>query len=249
MLRGQIADIIVGSIFLFIGLAACCIAAIRRRSGVRIFVWLGIWSAIYGAEHLSRSPAVLGVSPRWLQMSAPYADAAMTYLAVVFGSLSFLELSVGTMRFLNRAGAFLGLVIAVAGTGFFVLTGSYGTLLLYNNLLEACLLLVLMTVVAVPALSGKYLVLSDRGVLATGTFISPLKPCGATYRATLVSRLRRFSTTSVSPFFYFRLDMSLCKWSLRTSAACSRLKRNSRSPARYRLRSFRVVFRKSTTSA
>jgi hypothetical protein len=37
-----------GSIFLFIGLAACCIAAIRRRSGVRIFVWLGIWSAMYG---------------------------------------------------------------------------------------------------------------------------------------------------------------------------------------------------------
>jgi hypothetical protein len=48
MLRGQIADIMAGSIFLFIGLAACCIAAIRRRSGVRIFVWLGIWSAMYG---------------------------------------------------------------------------------------------------------------------------------------------------------------------------------------------------------
>jgi hypothetical protein len=51
MLRSQVADIIVGSIFLFIGLAACFIAAIRRRSGVRIFVWLGIWSAVYGAEH------------------------------------------------------------------------------------------------------------------------------------------------------------------------------------------------------
>jgi len=171
MLRGQVADIIVGSIFLFIGLAACFIAAIRRPSGVRIFVWLGIWSAIYGAEHLSQLPAVLAVSPRWLQISAPYANTAMTYLAVVFGSLSFLELSLGTMRFLNQAGAFLGLVIAVAGTGFFVRTGSNGKLLLYNNLLEACLLLVLMTVVAVPRLSRKYLVLPDRRVLATGTFI------------------------------------------------------------------------------
>jgi transposase len=46
MLRDQVVDIIVGSIFLFIGLAACFIASIRRRSGVRLFVWLGIWSAM-----------------------------------------------------------------------------------------------------------------------------------------------------------------------------------------------------------
>ena len=75
------------------------------------------------------------------------------------------------MRFLNQAGAFVGLAIAVAGIGFFVLTGSNDKLMLYNNLLEVCLLLVLMTVVAVPRLSRKYLVLPDRGVLATGTFV------------------------------------------------------------------------------
>jgi len=63
MLRGQVADIIVGSVFLFIGLATCCIAAIRRRGGVRIFIWLGLWSAMYGGEHLSQSPAVIAVSP------------------------------------------------------------------------------------------------------------------------------------------------------------------------------------------
>jgi sigma-B regulation protein RsbU (phosphoserine phosphatase) len=171
MLRGQVADIIAGSVFLFIGLATCCIAAIRRRSGVRIFVWLGIWSAMYGAEHLGQSPAVVAVSPRWLQISTPYANTAMTYLAVVVGSLSFLELSFGKMRFLNQAGAVVGLAIALAGIGFFVFTGSNDKLMLYNNLLEACLLLVLMTVVAVPRLSRKYLVLPDRGVLAIGTFV------------------------------------------------------------------------------
>src|SRR6266571_6516073 len=78
MLRGQLADIILGAVFLFIGLAACSIAAIRRRSGVRIFVWLGIWSAMYGAMQLSQSPAVVAVSPRWIQISAPYANTAMT---------------------------------------------------------------------------------------------------------------------------------------------------------------------------
>jgi len=130
-----------------------------------------MWSAMYGAEHLLQSSAVVAALPRWLQISAPYANTAMTYLAVVVGSLSFLELSLGKMRVLNQAGAFVGLAIAVAGMGFFVRTGSGDKLMLYNNLLEVCLLLVLMTVVAVPRLSGKYLVLPDRGVLATGMFV------------------------------------------------------------------------------
>jgi sigma-B regulation protein RsbU (phosphoserine phosphatase) len=55
--------------------------------------------------------------------------------------------------------------------GFFLYTGSNGMWMLYNNLLEVCGLLVLMAVVAVPTLSRKYLVLPDRGVLATGMFV------------------------------------------------------------------------------
>jgi hypothetical protein len=42
-LRGQIIEIISGTVFVFLGLAACGIAAMRRRSGVRVFVWPGIW--------------------------------------------------------------------------------------------------------------------------------------------------------------------------------------------------------------
>jgi len=171
MLRGQVADIIIGSVFLFIGLAAWSIAAIRRRSGVRIFVWLGIWSAMYGALHLSQSPAVVAVSPRWIQISAPYANTAMTYLIVVVGLLSFLELSLGRLRFLIQAAACVGLVIAIAAIGFFVFTGSNDKLMPYHHLLQAFVLLVLTTIVAVPRLSRKYLVLPNRGVLAIGTFV------------------------------------------------------------------------------
>jgi hypothetical protein len=75
-----VVDIIVGAIFLFIGLMACCIAAIRRRSGARIFIWLGIWSAMYDAEHLTQSPIVLGVSPRGAPDQRPLASTAMTHL-------------------------------------------------------------------------------------------------------------------------------------------------------------------------
>jgi phosphoserine phosphatase RsbU/P len=175
MLRGQVADIIVGSVFLFIGLAVLGIAAIRRRSGVRIFFWLGLWSAMYGAEHLGRSSAVVAVSPRWLQISLPYATTAIVYLVVVVGSLSFLELSLGTLRFINQAIALVGLAIAAAGIGFFVFTGSNDKLMLYNNLLEACGLAVLTTAVVVPRLSRKYLVLPDRRVLAAGMFVFTLE--------------------------------------------------------------------------
>jgi sigma-B regulation protein RsbU (phosphoserine phosphatase) len=185
ILRGQVADIIIGSVFLFIGLAACSIAAIRRRSGVRIFVWLGIWSAMYGAMHLSQSPLVVAVSPRWLQISAPYANTAMAYLLVVVGSLSFRELSLGKVRLLIQAAACVGLAIAVAGIAFFALTGSNDKLMLYNNLLAACILLVLTALVAVPRLSRKYLVLPHRGVLAIGTFVFAMEALFANVSSSL----------------------------------------------------------------
>ena len=184
-LRGQVADIIIGSVFLFIGLAACSIAAIRRRSGVRIFVWLGIWSAMHGAVLLIETPAVVEVSPRWLQISAPYAYTAMKYLMVVVGLLSFRELSLGRLRLLIQAAACVGLVIAITGIGLFVFTGSNGKLMLYHPLLAAFLLLILTTVVGVPGLSRKYLILPERRVLAIGTFVfaieslwSDLRPLG-----------------------------------------------------------------------
>jgi hypothetical protein len=44
MLRGQLADIMFGAVFLFIGLEACSIAVIRLWSGVRVVIWLGMQS-------------------------------------------------------------------------------------------------------------------------------------------------------------------------------------------------------------
>jgi hypothetical protein len=118
LFRGQVADIGFGAVFVFIGLTACAIAGIRRRSGTRIFGWLGLWSALYGAVQLSQTRAVLAASPHWLQVVAPYANTAMTYLLVVFGALSFRELSLGRLRVQLRVVVFAGLAIAVAGFAF-----------------------------------------------------------------------------------------------------------------------------------
>jgi sigma-B regulation protein RsbU (phosphoserine phosphatase) len=171
MLRGQVADIIIGSVFLVIGFTACAVAAIRRRTGARIFAWLGIWSALYGSVQLSQSQAIVAVSPHWFQFTAPYANRAMTYLLLVAGSLSFWELSLGTLRSFIQVTACAGMAIAIAGVSLFAFPGLSGKLTLFANLFGACVLFTLTVVVAVPALSRKYLVLPDRGVLAAGILI------------------------------------------------------------------------------
>jgi sigma-B regulation protein RsbU (phosphoserine phosphatase) len=169
VLRGEILELAAGAIFLFVGLAACSIAAIRRRRGVRVFLWLGVWSAMYGAQRLIQAPPVVAASPAWLRTASPYASTTMTYLLVVAGSLAFFELSLGGLRLLMKAATALGASIAIAGVAVFAWTGSADRLITYNNVLATAILLVLIVVVAVPRLSARYLALPYRGVLLAGT--------------------------------------------------------------------------------
>ena len=171
MLRGQLADIILGAVFVFIGLAACGIAAIRRRSDVRVLIWFGMWSAMYGAAELIESPAIVAVSPHWFQISLPYLDISIQYFIVVVAWLAFLELSTGKLRFLLWALIALGLATAVAAFAFFLLTGSADRLMPYSHVLAAFSLVVLLTVVAVPRLSSKFFDLPKRGVLTVGMLL------------------------------------------------------------------------------
>jgi hypothetical protein len=171
MLREQVANIIVGSVFLFAGLAACGIAVMRRRSRARALLWLGLWSAMYGVQPLANALARLGLVPKWLRVGLPYFDTVITYLIIVVATLAFLELSLGKMRLYLWVVIFVGLAIAVAGIGFFISTGSPDELIPYNQLLATCSLLVLLTVVAVPKLCRKFFVIPDRGVWAVGMLV------------------------------------------------------------------------------
>ena len=171
MLRGQLTDIVFGAIFLFIGLAACSIAAIRRRSGVRLVIWLGIWSAMYRTGLLFRSPAVVAALPLVLQTSVPYVNTLIAYLLAVFAMSAFLELSRGGIRLLTKILIFAEVVIAVIGIGWFAIGGSADKFIPYHRIVSDCALLVLITVVTVKKLSDKFLVLFDRRVLAVGTLV------------------------------------------------------------------------------
>ena len=169
MLRNQLFTIMSGAVFLFIGLASCSLAGVRRRGGVRIFVWLGIWSGLWGARLLAESPAVVAALPHWAQISVPFLRVAVTYLLLPIGSLAWLELSTGKFRHFLGALVLISLANGVAGIGVFVITGSGDKLIPYNNLLAAAALLVLVIIVAVPALARRFLALPNRVVMVVGT--------------------------------------------------------------------------------
>jgi sigma-B regulation protein RsbU (phosphoserine phosphatase) len=172
---GQLYRIIQGTAFLVVGLAACCIAAIRRRSGVRAILWLGLWSALYGARPLADSLAAVEPVPHWFRAGLPYLDVFNAYFVVVFAALAFLELTTGKLRWFLKAVVFLGSAIGVAGIGFFIFTGSNRKLILYNELIVTCMLLAMLILLTLPGLSRKFFVLPNRGVLAVGTFFFTLE--------------------------------------------------------------------------
>jgi sigma-B regulation protein RsbU (phosphoserine phosphatase) len=191
MLRGQVADIISGTVFVFLGLIACGIAAMRRRSRVRALIWLGIWSAAYGAMRLTQLPAVLAVSPRWFQVGTPYVNTVMAYLILVVALLFWLELSQGKLRFFLHVVMFVGLAIGSAGIVIFLLSGPSVKLMPYNNLLAVCTLIALVMVVAVPKLARKFLVTRDSRVLLVGTLVFAVE---AMYSNVLGSRGQHIPT-------------------------------------------------------
>jgi sigma-B regulation protein RsbU (phosphoserine phosphatase) len=173
MLRGQLADIILGAVFLFIASqmwGACSIAAVRRQSGVRLFIWLGIWSAMYGVGLLTQSSAVVAALPHSIRITVPYVNTVVAY-DVVVPLFAFLELSRGRVRLLIKILIFAGMAVALAGIGWFVFGGSADKFIPYNDLVGVCTLLVLIPVVAVKKLSDRFMVLLNRRVLVTGTLV------------------------------------------------------------------------------
>lgn len=183
MLRDRIADIIIGTVFLFGGLTACFIAAMSRRSGGRALVWLGIWSTMYGARPLADSLAVVAHLPRWFQVSLPYLDTAIAYLILVVATLTGLELSRGKLRVFYQVMVFVALAIGLAGIMFFIFTGLNDKFIPYNSLVAACCGSVLLGVVAVPGLYRRFFIMPDRGILWWGHWCSPSKDSMRTSRA------------------------------------------------------------------
>ncbi len=170
MLRGQVAGIMLGTVFLFIGLAACGIAAIRGGGRVRILVWFGIFSAMYGARILAQVPAAFTALSRSSWAQSPYVITIITYLILIPMLLFWLELSLGRVRRLLQVTAIAALAFGIAGVCVAFVTESPYRFIPYNNLLAIWCLLALAVVNAVPSFAKKFLVIQSR-VSEIGTLV------------------------------------------------------------------------------
>ncbi len=170
ILRGELTNIIVGTLFLVIGMIAFGVAAIRRRGGVRILCWLGMWSAMYGASMLIHSAAIVASIPQSLGAARIWLITAISYLIIVAAVLAFLELTKAELRRFMQALLVADVAVAVAGIGWFAVTGLDDALMAVNHLLAVAGLATLIVVVSVPQLSERFLVLSKHRVLTVGTW-------------------------------------------------------------------------------
>lgn len=165
----QVGVIILGTIFLFIAVAACCIAALRGR-GARILAWFGIFTAMYGIRLFAEVPAAfkLLVGPLW-----PYASQIVwiiTYVILIPALLFWTELSLGTLRRFLRLLLLPTSIVSIAGVSAILLHKPPYELMPYSNVLAICLLLVIAIANAVPGIAKRNLLIQSR-ISALGTFI------------------------------------------------------------------------------
>jgi sigma-B regulation protein RsbU (phosphoserine phosphatase) len=171
LLNGQIGGLVMGTAFLMFGFIAANLAILRRRSGFRILLWLSIWSGAYGATLLCAPPSIISAYFPSLQTCVYTIDVVLSYLMMVFALFVWLELVRGQLRSFLKIMIGVGSVIALAGIGWFLVTGSADNFWLSNNLCAAGTLLVLITVVSVKRLADRFLLLANRGIVMAGTFV------------------------------------------------------------------------------
>lgn len=173
MLLDQLARIALGSVFVFIGLATCAVAVIRRRGGVRILVWLGLFVGFFGMRMWAQAPAVVSALPVSFRRSALWTVAAINYLLVVPAILFWWEVSAKRLRRVLEATVVVAAAIGIAGLVVLAITGTPFTLMPYASAVAIYALLLLAVIVAVPAFARK-LLLVQSGVLAFGTLVAAI---------------------------------------------------------------------------
>jgi phosphoserine phosphatase RsbU/P len=166
----QLMAIVLGSIFLFIGVAACCIAAIRGRAHGRVLAWFGIFSAMYGARLFAAVPAAfrLLVGPLW--PSAPQFVWIVTYVIMIPALLFWAELSRGALRRAFQVMVLPAIALSLAGMFAVIFHGAPRAFMPYNNVLVVCAILALAAANVIPSLGRTYLVIQSR-VSAAGTLL------------------------------------------------------------------------------
>lgn len=168
--RTEFAVTVLGTIFLSIGVGACCIAVVRGSSARRVLGWFGIFSALYGVRLFAAVPDAFSVLVGSLSPAAPQVVWLITYVIMIPALLFWAELTVGTLHRLFEIMVIPASAIALAGIFAVWFHEPPARFMPYNNVLVICALLALAIANVVPRIGKRYLVIQSR-VSATGTLI------------------------------------------------------------------------------
>jgi len=166
----EFVAIILGTIFLFIGVAACCLAAVRGGDTRRILSWFGILSGMYGVRLFAEVPAVFSLLVRPLSPYGPQVVWIIIYLLPISGLFLWAELSLGNLRRFLRIMVFPASVIAAAGISAVLLHKSPDRFMPYFRVQVICGLLVIAVANLVPRIGNRWLVIRS-WVSAVGTLL------------------------------------------------------------------------------
>ncbi|MFZ0862983.1 MAG: PP2C family protein-serine/threonine phosphatase [Candidatus Sulfotelmatobacter sp.] len=167
--QAEFAVIVLGTIFLFMGVAACCIAAVRRGNTGRTLAWFGIFSALYGVRLFAAVPTAFSLLVGPFSSSAPQVVWIITYVIMIPALLFWAELTAGALRRLFQIMVIPACAIALAGI-VAVLHEFPSKFMPYNNVLVIFSLLALAVANVIPRIAKRYLVIQST-VSATGTLI------------------------------------------------------------------------------
>ena len=169
-LRAQMPEIMLGSVFVFIGLVALAISLVRHRKTMRAVVWFGLLSAFYGLRLLAQARAFVGVLPPFAMSVREFFIVVLTHMILIPALMVWYELSTGVMRKIVKFFVIAATMIAVAGVVVALVTGNNEKLLPLNNVLAILFTILIAALNLVPALSRRYLVIQSR-VMAAGTLV------------------------------------------------------------------------------
>jgi phosphoserine phosphatase RsbU/P len=167
--RAEFAVVILGTIFLFIGIAACGIAAFRRGNTGRILAWFGIFSAMYGVRLFAAVPTAFSLLVGSFSSSAPQAVWIITYIIMIPALFFWAELTIGILHRIFQIMVIPACALALAGI-FAVLHESPSKFMPYDNVLVIGSLLAVAIANVVPRVGKQCLVIQSR-VSAAGTLI------------------------------------------------------------------------------
>lgn len=168
--REEFAITILGTIFLFIGLGACCIAVVRGSNARRVLGWFGIFSTLYGVRLFAAVPTAFSLLVGPLSSSAPQVVWIVTYVIMIPALLFWTELTTGTLHRLFQIMVIPAAAIAIGGIVAVLFREPPSRFMPYNNVLVISSLLALATASVVPRIGKRYLVIQSR-VSAAGTLI------------------------------------------------------------------------------